>query len=202
MTPPLVSVIICTLPSRIALLNSLALPSYKSQTYPYTELIVVGDTDKNLATKRNIGIQLARGTYIIHFDDDDWSSQERIWDQFHTLEDNSWAVLTGYRSSMWWHRDACFASFYNGPTAWGATICYKRSFALAHPWEESTDSNEDNEFISIARFHGVIENADAAMFVATQGNLSNQRDLTKPPFTPCEASALPREFRKAMGIQL
>ena len=95
---PLVSCIcLTTWPRRQAYLPD-ALRSYRQQTYPDRELVVVNDGDPlvshatdvtvvnlppvgrrwTIGEKRNVGVRAARGTYLATWDDDDISLPDRL----------------------------------------------------------------------------------------------------------------------------
>jgi glycosyltransferase involved in cell wall biosynthesis len=112
---PLVSAIMPT-KSRPEMARA-ALESWRAQSWPNTELVIVDDSEDpsfssspegvvyhsiagvSIGAKRNIACGLATGAYIVHFDSDDISSPERIADQIHTLQDSQKQV-TGYHSIL------------------------------------------------------------------------------------------------------
>lgn len=201
---PLVTVLLCSHPSRPNEWLQTALSCYRDQTWSSKELVAIDYANGNLATKRNIGVQESRGDYIIHFDDDDWSSPNRIEDQMSVLlRAPDSCDVTSYCRSMWWDRVAKRASFYSYGWGWGATLCYKRSYAIEHPWDESVDTSEDVPFLQPAYDSGRIILTDAGHnFVATQHQLSASRDLTKTPFALIGTDELPLSFRKALNISV
>jgi glycosyltransferase involved in cell wall biosynthesis len=87
-----------------------AIGCYESQTYPWKELVVVDDGDQDLSPLlagfpeldikyhrlakdpkmalgglRNVGLEHARGDYVVQWDDDDWYHPERIEKQLRAL---------------------------------------------------------------------------------------------------------------------
>ena len=209
MTEPLVSVLTCYHPSRPNEWLLTAIDCFKSQTWQNKELIIISDTTAtSLSAKRNAGIREARGEYIIHFDDDDWSGPRRIEDQMTTLLQcpgylNPNPVLSSYTRCFWWDRVTKRASFYNCPVpaGGGPMFCYKRGFALDNPWDESVVTSEDMPFVKAALKMGYVPVTDAGdNLVLTQHHLSAQRAMDKTPFALIETRELPAEFRKVMGI--
>jgi glycosyltransferase involved in cell wall biosynthesis len=107
---------------------------------------------KNLSVKRNIATQIARGEIIIHFDSDDWSAPTRITHQVNALIESGLEV-GGYHSAMFWDEVEKRATRYQGMPdyAWGPTFCYRKEWALKHPWPENVDNAEDGIFYAVAR---------------------------------------------------
>jgi len=97
MTPLVSCICLTTWPRRRAYLPD-ALRSYRQQTYPERELIVVNDGEPlvshaadvavvnlpdvgrkwTIGEKRNVGVRKARGTYLATWDDDDVSMPDRL----------------------------------------------------------------------------------------------------------------------------
>lgn len=215
MSEPLVSVLLCTI--NRAERMKIAVDCFRQQTYPNLELIVVASgvqdvselvadilnctyiwsTAKNLSTKRNAGIRAAQGTYICHFDDDDWSGPERVADQYAALlRGGPGKVMHGYSTAFWWDEVRNCASQYRG-SAWGATLFYERAWALEHPWLEDRDLAEDSPFISNASMSCALAHSDARdNFVAVMHDGTAQRGYD-PNFWPViDRNLLPAEFRR------
>jgi O-antigen biosynthesis protein len=217
---PKVSCLLCTHGRRAMV--QLAIDSYLSQDYPEKELVVVdGSTDpigdlvvgipglvylyhstEILAVKRNVGCRAATGEFIAHFDDDDWSAPARLSDQVALLQSKRWAEVTGYKSSFWWDRQKRQASRYDG-VIWGAGVMYRRSYAMAHPWNERIVLAEDDDFLRPATHAGAVVATHAGdAFVATLHAGNAPRPVGLAPFWPVvPAAALPEGFRKAAGIE-
>ena len=187
--PPLVSVLLCTNNAR-AFVETLALPSYRSQDYPNLELVIVEDGPgtildlvedipglnyirlaqgaDTLSEKRNIGCRAAHGEYICHFDSDDWSAPGRVSEQVNALRGHPNDQVTGYGSNVLWYDFVDKqASRYTG-SIWGANLTYWRSYALDHPWDETVTNAEDSAFLEPARIRNVVVSCDGGQnFVAT-----------------------------------
>jgi glycosyltransferase involved in cell wall biosynthesis len=153
--PPLVSCIMPTFDRRRFV--SQAIAYFLRQDYPATELVVVDDGADSVAdlmpddprvvyrrldrrmvlgAKRNLACQLARGSVIAHFDDDDWSAQTRLTSQLAAL-DVSGADLCGSSSLLYYDPGAERAWRFSWPSrlrSWaaGPTLCYRRTL-----WERS-----------------------------------------------------------------
>jgi glycosyltransferase involved in cell wall biosynthesis len=213
MTQPLCSVLLCTLGRRDLLL--MAIESYLSQDWENKELVIVASGElvydlvedipnisyiqsgaKNLSQKRNEGIREARGEFICHFDDDDWSGTGRVTHQITQLLQNPGIDIAGYGKAYWFDYVDHMASRIDA-CVWGATMCYRRSFGLAHPWNESIALGEDGSFQSPAA--GRILTMDAGnRFVATMhsGNARRVACGKCPQWPYVPVSDLPEGFRK------
>lgn len=130
-----------------------AIWSFHRQTWPNKELVIVDDGIEALnpeysqhvryfrfppirlsvGLKRNIACELARGKYIVQWDDDDLYLNDRIEHQMDTLLKNPRAAVTGYRRMIFQTPEGRQWR-YNGPphTAVGVSLLYER----AH-WEEN-----------------------------------------------------------------
>jgi len=163
---PLVS---CIMPTRgRALFLPAAVDCFLKQTYPNKELIILGDNDeciglelcsawpvryviderKPIGTKRNRCCELAQGEIICHFDDDDWSSPDRIAFQVAELQ-NSSKPATGFNELYFWDTIAKVARRYRASVkgyVCGTTLCYLKSFWETHRFND-VDHGEDNSFV-------------------------------------------------------
>jgi len=166
-TTEMVSVLLCHHNMRGRVVR--AIECYLSQTWPNKELIVVDDGDEpiadlvkdvpgvtyifkpaaNLAEKRNAGIRVARGEFICHFDADDWSSPYRLADQVAMMGAEE-LKLGGYGSCYFWNENTGEASRYSGSCLWGATLIYRRQWALGHLFDEKVSYGEDLIFVNRA----------------------------------------------------
>lgn len=191
-----------------------AVRCFREQDYPNKELLIVADSwsdaesvmdgpwrewlsycsapGKNIGQKRNLGNGWASGDFICAWDDDDWSEPGRLSQQVHDLQ-SPLAVrhVTGYSSmkftdgERWWNF-RCGAGF-----VVGSSLCYRRDWALKHPFAE-TQIGEEGVFCDEAFRAGVLlEVPDLnIMFCSIHEGNTSKRDLSKPEWT-----ALPRDFR-------
>ena len=214
---PLVSVLLCQRNCR-ELASTLAIPSYLQQDYPNLELVVVEDGTEsildlvedipnlvylqhpadNLSQKRNAGIRSAHGEIIVHLDADDWSGPHRVSDQVEMLRANPEAQIAGYGKALWFDFVTGKASHYRG-SPWGASIAYRREYALAHPWNETVSLAEDGPFINGTP---CVSKDGAQNFVATLHTKNARRAAVgMPDFWPfVDLRQLPEGFRRAAGI--
>ncbi len=153
----------------------LAIRYFLAQTYAERELIVVDDGDDRVAdlipddpriryvaiepgltlgAKRNLACDLARGSVIIHWDDDDWSAPYRISYQRAELERQR-AELGLISRTYYLHPATASAWLHIYPLTVranraGGTLCYRRSL-----WERSPfpaiQLGEDTVFVVQAR---------------------------------------------------
>jgi len=215
---PLVSVLLCH--HNLRHMVKIAINSYLTQEYVNKELVVIDDGDepisdlvqgiencryhfipsKNLSQKRNAGCQASVGEFVIHFDADDWSGPLRIRDQVKALDNG--AQVAGYAQALWYDFVEKRASYYKG-CVWGASLIYRRSYVLTHPWDESCPFAEDGPFLSLAREKDSVVSTDGKQnLVATMHSRNAHRaavglnDLW--PYVGLDS--LPEGFRKAAGV--
>lgn len=171
MSLPLVTCVCLTKGNREHTWLELAIKCFKSQTYENRRLLIVRDNGgqidgfassdtlpldqlwvnaRALGAKRNKANRAATGEIILHWDDDDHSAPGRIADQVARLFDSGKQV-TGYSSmkfvdenGRWW--------LYKGTPGFaiGTSLCYFRSWWLAHPFSDTSHVGEDQEFTSVA----------------------------------------------------
>jgi glycosyltransferase involved in cell wall biosynthesis len=152
-SPPLVSCIMPTYNRRPFL--PLSLSCFEQQTYPNRELIIVDDGSDsvadllpaspqiryvrmehrcNIGAKRNLACEQARGTFIAHWDDDDWYSPQRLATQLEPLLADTHDV-TGLVNSyvlqmpagkFWTTTEAVHRRMFVGDMH-GGTLVYRRS---------------------------------------------------------------------------
>jgi glycosyltransferase involved in cell wall biosynthesis len=179
-----------------------AVQCFLSQTYPSRELLILADGQDvselaereingirpasalsiryvqiedgcTIGEKRNLGVDLAEGVVIAHWDDDDYSSDVRLSDQIHRLHESGKAV-TGYHSmhftdgKQWWK--------YSGASnfALGTSLCYRKEWWKDHQFP-AKQVGEDEDFVREAAIADQIASVDAGeTMIASihQGNTS------------------------------
>lgn len=213
---PLVTVLLCH--NSLRHLVHLALDSYRNQDYEPRELVVVDDgpepildlmvgiptclyfyhPSKNLSAKRNFGVRAAKGQLIVHQDADDWSGPGRISDQVAMLGDSQ---VGGYGPAFWYDFVSKKASYYRG-YIWGASMIYRRDYALANPWLEDCSVAEDQKFLRPAQMQKSVAQCDGGQnFVATMHDRNARRPAGATqmwPYVPLHD--LPEGFRRAADL--
>jgi glycosyltransferase involved in cell wall biosynthesis len=144
---------------------------FQRQDYPNLELIVVDDGSeqvksvllgdprikliqlgqkKNVGTKRNIACAAASGSYIVHWDDDDWYPGDRVSRQISSMvarksEICGTSTLYYYEAASgkaWCYR---YSDRRRGWVA-GNTLAYSKRWWSAHPFPE-IQVGEDTRFV-------------------------------------------------------
>jgi hypothetical protein len=140
------------------------------QDYPARELIIVDDgpepvgdllpadprivyrrleTRMVLGAKRNLACELARGTVIAHWDDDDWAAPDRVSMQVAALRGG--AEICGAASLLYYDPAAARAWRFTWPDglrpwAAGPSLCYTRDLWARSPFPEVA-IGEDTRFV-------------------------------------------------------
>lgn len=149
-----------------------ALACFLAQDWPERELIVVddgepvrdlippspmftyvhlGEQKRDIGTKRNKACEMARGSIILHWDDDDWSAPGRITEQVRVLRQTG-RPATGYNILPFAWDEGRLAWLYRGTQGYacGTSLAYLRAYWIGHRFPTCRiDANwgEDNEFI-------------------------------------------------------
>ncbi len=206
-----------------------AIQCFFSQTYPKKELIILDDTEDpslpdcasigytslvcasgrmTIATKRNKLAGMARGEIIWTLDDDDWSAPERMADQVQRLQESDKAI-TGYNSILFHDGERGYR--YKGPPTYalGTSLCYRRDWALANPFQDSPKRVDAVSGQFIASDNGVVAEANAqrqlvtvdggSMIVARMhpGNTSSSKWVHRnqsPNYRPVALDQIPEGF--------
>lgn len=161
---PLVSAI-CPTKNRPQFLAQ-AIQDFLEQDYPAKELVIVDDGESiqhlipedapvlyirtvsaTVGRKRNIACQMARGSIIVHWDDDDLYFRHRITEQVQALDDTG-ADITGYSDMLFVDEVNKRAWQFMGPEdyAVGVSFCYRKRFWEGRKFPDQNRS-EDNAFI-------------------------------------------------------
>lgn len=119
---------------------------------------------RNIGEKRNFGCAMARGEFIAHWDDDDYSAPGRIADQVGRLKDSGLAVTAydsmyfGDAAGAWWH--------YQGKmTGIGTSLVYRKDWWAGHKFPAKPVC-EDSEFMYAALRDKQIITAPAGLLMA------------------------------------
>jgi glycosyltransferase involved in cell wall biosynthesis len=211
--PPFVSCIMPTANRRQFV--PAAIEGFLAQDYPAAELIIVDDGRdpigdlvlahpavryvasspfRNLGAKRNAACKLARGDIILHWDDDDWYAPHRIRAQVEQLG-TSGAGLCGIDTVLFFDPRVPAAWEYTYPSGgppWvhGATMCYRRDYWRAHPFQD-VDIGEDNLFAGAAAPGELCVMSDHGFFVGLvhAGNTS-VKQVKDPRWRACDVATV------------
>jgi glycosyltransferase involved in cell wall biosynthesis len=160
------------------------------QDYPAKELIVLDDGEDAVAdlipeddriryrrlerraclgAKRNLACELSRGEFIAHWDDDDWTSPNRLSAQMAHLQASN-ADICGARDLLHYHVEAGQAWLYHYPPQerpWlaGCTLLYRRSAWQEHPFGD-LQVGEDNDFLRQLSPERIAAVPDLSLYVA------------------------------------
>lgn len=185
-----------------------AIACYLAQSYEARELLIVADgvdvrdlvpdredirlihveEGRRIGEKRNYGCGLARGKFIAHWDDDDYSAPDRLSEQVASLQ-NAGKAVAGYWSmhltdgQRWW-----FFNF-NGPEfAIGTSLLYERSWWAAHQFP-LVQVGEDGAFMNEARAAGQLVTAPAEweMIASVHPENTSPRSFAGNNFKPVPA---------------
>ncbi len=168
---------------------------FESQTYADKELLFIADgpwieefcqapnvrfviAAGKVGDKRNVGVKFADGEVIVHLDDDDFSAPNRIADQVARLIQTGKQV-TGYYNMLftdgqrWWKYHGI------GAFAFGSSMCYRRQWALDHPFA-SVQIGEDGTFGTLAAQARQLDSSEAGdnMFATIHPGNTSRRDIT------------------------
>jgi glycosyltransferase involved in cell wall biosynthesis len=179
----------------------LAVRYFLQQDYPEKELVVVDDgTDgignlilpdprvrymrtagrARVGAKRNFACELARGSIVVHWDDDDWAASSRLSTQVDVLS-RSGAALCGARDLIYIEPNARSAWRFTYPEDgrhWlvGSTLCYLRELWVHRPFLE-VDVGEDSAFVLATPSDRIATLSDSRFQVGVlhQHNVSGKR---------------------------
>lgn len=141
------------------------------QDYPAKELIIVDDGPEPvsdllpadprivyhrlesrtvLGAKRNLACDLARGPVIVHWDDDDWASPQRVSVQVAALTESD-ADICGTASLLYYDPGrpaACRFTWPDGLRPWaaGPSLCFAKELWTRSPFPEVA-MGEDTRFV-------------------------------------------------------
>ncbi len=193
----------CICPTTASRLTWLAaaLECFRAQTYPDLELIIVGDDDSAaslvegdhriqllvlpevVGVKRNFACAHAAGEVIVHWDDDDFSSPERIVFQVSRLQESGKSV-TGFGSMKFTDGEKWWLYSEGGLFGLGTSLCYRRAW-----WQENRfeplNVGQDEEFVSRAIRARVMDSVPAGdlMHASIHAGNTSPRTLTGDSWT-------------------
>lgn len=192
---PLVSCIMPTMDRRAFVPR--AIEYFRRQDYPAKELVILDDgrdpvTDLVpgddpaityrrldhrlvLGAKRNLACELAKGTIIAHWDDDDWQAPHRLSTQVGRMTAGG-HDLSGARALRFYDPAASRAWLYRWPPgghfwAAGASLCYTKDLWSRSPFPE-IGTGEDSRFVwsGAVRSSCDVSEADSLVAIIHRGN--------------------------------
>lgn len=180
-----------------------ALTYFLRQDYPNKELIILDDgTDAvedlipsderitylrlsqrlTVGAKRNLACEQAKGSIIVHWDDDDWHATQRLNCQIEMLLRQN-ADLCGINKLLFYDPANRLAWQYLYPASqkvWlaGSTLCYKRDFWINNRFA-NISVGEDARFVWSGRQGQIttLEDADFHVGIIHKENVSPKRTL-------------------------
>lgn len=188
-----VSCIIPTTKARLPFLRK-AIRDFEAQTYPSKELVIATedfDLSKELPTyasvlllgkkrtigeKRNLACDLAAGDLIAHFDDDDWSSPDRLTLQVTEML-AAGADVYGYRRCLFADDESREAFLFTSSHQYavGTSLLYSRDYQQRNPFRP-IQTTEDNEFVYAAIRHKVFACGDRIGTIVARDHSANTVD--------------------------
>jgi len=204
----------------------LAIKSFMNQTYAERELIILDDGDQPLldlipvhprvhfhsgpaspqtiGMKRNVLVKLAHGPVCVNFDDDDWSSPDRIEHQLKTLL-TSGKALTGFSTFYFWDSTTSLAFVWDTPTPYppapGASQMFLRDWALRNPFRP-INIPEDFFFEQTALKQNQLTSEPGLPYLVARYHGANtwKANMTTRKYTMVPRAALPPQFLTDAGI--
>jgi len=191
-----------------------ALASFLSQTYTNLELVVLDDGAErfpwpedpriryvrseraaSLGHKRNMLGELARGEFLCHFDDDDWSAPDRIEVQLRELL-SAGAEVTGFTRMLFWDERRRAAFVYTGDANYvlGTSLFYRKSW-----WDRnrfpSLNSGEDFTMFRRARSGRCLRSVEGeGLMVATTHSRGTSPRKMDSLWRPVDRSLIPTSY--------
>ena len=186
-TAPLVSCVMPTFDRRSFVPQSVRY--FLRQDYPAKELIIVDDGTEPvsdllpadpriiyhrlesrtvLGAKRNLACDLARGSVIVHWDDDDWASPQRVRIQVAALTEGD-ADICGVASLLYYNPASSSAwrfTWPDGQRPWaaGPSLCFSKELWTRSPFPD-VPIGEDTRFVFSPAVRRVADVRTAACIV-------------------------------------
>ncbi len=184
-------------------LAPLAVECFLAQTYPDKELLILDDGDDpsfparwqppagvkyeitpgtvryNIPQKLNDLCESANGQTICRFDDDDWSSPDRIQTQLQRLVESGRSV-TGFHSMVFIDESGDMRKYRGEPNyCLGSSMMFHRNYWGSHPWNEKKIIGSDNVFAREAAIAGELISVDAGwtMYARVHGSNTSPKEM-------------------------
>lgn len=176
--------------------NSLAM--FTRQSYANRELVIVDDEERpsfttppegcvyarlpelTIGAKRNRAVEIASGPVIMHWDDDDEYSDDRIAHQAEELR-ASGKLVAGFHTILFRDLENGDLWRYSGGSPnfiVGTSLCYRRDYWRGNPFHDK-QVGEDNSFSLPARNRCQSHASDGRKFITASlhpGNTSHGRE--------------------------
>lgn len=170
-----------------------AIACFQTQTHEERELLIAADGEDvvdlipidprirlitaawfpNIGAKRNWACAQAKGEFIAHWDDDDYSAPGRLAGQISKLQASGKAV-TGYQTMKFTDGQRWWLYKGNAAIALGTSLCYRRDWWEGHRFP-SQQVAEDSNFVAVAaNAQQLVTEGDLDLMYATvhDGNTS------------------------------
>lgn len=127
----------------------------------------------SIGSKRNLCCSMARGEFILHFDDDDWSAPGRMAHQINHLQRMN-AQAMSYYGALYLNTDTKRLYLFDpqGRCPNGATFCYRKSFWEQHCFEDQ-QLGEDTTFLNAAIQERTAAWLNAEKFIVIRAHANN-----------------------------
>jgi len=149
----------------------------------------------SIPEKRNWCCEMASGKIVIHWDSDDWSAPNRIADQVQRLEESDKA-MTGYNSILFYEEQTAIWGRYvlDNVSAFGTSLCYRKSWWMDHPFDEALTIGEDNRAVMIAGGEQQFVTADGTSMMVARVHAGNTSHKDMGNCRPIDPAIIPKGF--------
>lgn len=192
---------------------SKAVECFLSQSYADKDLIILDDDDDssfpsnwteplsvrrisenirfNIPEKLNRLCELAAGEFIVRFDDDDWSSPDRIQSQVSRLLDSGLSV-TGYHSIIFVDESGQIKKYRStSDYACGSSMMFRKSFWEKNHFNEKFIVGSDNVFSRAARDAKQLISVDAGHMMYARAHSTNTSRKKMELFKEARTNEIP-----------
>ena len=212
MSLPLVTAIMPTTAARAAFWPQ-AFESFLSQDWPHKELLVLFGGPgappeaphpsvrvelyhgkEIIGLKRNACCEQARGEFILHWDDDDWSAPGRILHQVGRLLETGKAVAA-YNTVFFWNDRQLF-EWGSYRSEIGSSLCYRRAWWEKNRFNPLDHTGEDNTFMGKAKKAVELESMphEGMMVCRIHPGNTSHKHPNSTPYKPLPSELLPAGF--------
>ena len=151
-----------------------------------------------LGAKLNAMARAADAPILCNWDDDDWSSHDRLEHQLQTLT-NAQAQMTGFTSIYYWDETTLQAHVWEYKRgniyACGSSQMYTREWALAHPMLDRTLAVDWYAAEQANKKHALAPESGLPYLIARYHHMSTwQRNLAHSGMPAVHAERLPAQF--------